>query len=101
MVKRMADIRAIVEKQRAYFAQGHTLPRAFRAAQLKRLGAWMERYDQAILAALHQDLGKSAYEAYLTEIAMVRQELSDARRHLRRWMKPRHARTAIGQLPGR
>lgn len=97
----MDDIRAIVAKQKAHFITGQTLPRAFRAEQLKRLADWMDAHEQDILSALSLDLGKSAFEAYLTEFAMVKQELSDARSHLRAWMKPKRARTAIGQIPGR
>ena len=68
--------------------------------QLKKLETWIDANEQAILDALHQDLGKSHYEGYLTEVAMVKQELKDAIRNLKKWMKPRRARTAIGQLPG-
>lgn len=54
--------------------------------------------SQAILDALHEDLGKSDYEGYLTEVAMVKQELTDALKHLRGWMKPQKVLTAMGQL---
>ena len=60
----------------------------------------MPENEQAILDALHEDLGKSDYEGYLPEVAMVKQELADALKHLRGWMKPKKALTAMGQLPG-
>ncbi len=96
----MLDFAKLVADQRAYFLTQATKPYAFRLNQLKKLEGWIIANEEAILDALHQDLGKSAYEGYLTEVAMVKQELKDAIRCLKKWMKPRRARTAIGQLPG-
>ena len=96
----MADFTAMVENQRKYFESQATKSYEFRREQLKKLQGWMTENEQAILDALHEDLGKSDYEGYLTEVAMVKQELADALKHLRGWMKPKRARTAMGQLPG-
>ncbi len=97
----MTDFSAAVERQRAYFLTQATKPYAFRLEQLKRLWAWIEKNEGEILSALRQDLGKSECEGYLTEVAMVKQELKDALRRLKRWMKPVRAPTALGQFPGR
>ena len=96
----MADFAAMVDAQRKYFDSQATKPYEFRREQLKKLQGWMTENEQAILDALHEDLGKSDYEGYLTEVAMVKQELADALKHLRGWMKPKKALTAMGQLPG-
>lgn len=96
----MADFEKMVSAQRSYFMTQATKPCAFRMQQLKKLMNWINTNEKAILDALESDLGKCAYEAYLTEIAMVKQELKDAMRNLKKWMKPRRARTGIGQLPG-
>ena len=96
----MIDMEELVAAQRAYFLTQATKPYAFRMQQLKKLKEWMEENEQDILDALEYDLGKSAYEAYLTEVAMAKQELKDAMHNLKKWMKPQRARTAIGQLPG-
>ncbi len=97
----MRDFTALVNEQRAYFLTQATKPYAFRARMLNALAGWIDAHEGDILAALTEDLGKSAYEGYLTEVAMVKQEIKDAKRNLKRWMRPQRARTAIGQLPGR
>ena len=74
----MADFTAMVENQRKYFESQATKSYEFRREQLKKLQGWMTKNEQAILDALHEDLGKSDYEGYLTEVAMVKQELADA-----------------------
>ena len=96
----MEDFTMLVARQRDYFLSEATKTYAFRLEQLNRLESWIDQNEQAILAALTQDLGKCAYEGYLTEVAMVKQELKDAKHNLKKWMKPRRARTGIGQIPG-
>jgi len=96
----VSDFTLLVASQRDYFLSEATKSYDFRIGQLKKLGHWIDQNEDAILSALHEDLGKSAYEGYLTEVAMVKQELKDAIHSLKKWMKPKRARTAIGQLPG-
>ncbi len=94
------DFTMLVANQRDYFGTQATKPYAFRLSQLQKLKAWIAENEKAIEDALYADLGKCAYEGYLTEIAVVKQELNDAIRHLKRWMKPKRVPTAIGQFPG-
>ena len=96
----VSDFTQLVASQRNYFLSEATKSYDFRLNQLQKLGRWIDQNEDAILAALHEDLGKSAYEGYLTEVAMVKQELKDAIHSLKKWMKPKRALTAIGQLPG-
>lgn len=96
----MDDFKKLVDGQRTYFLSQATKPYAFRMEQLRKIQHWMDRNEQEIMEALTQDLGKCAYEGYLTEIAMVKQELKDAIHSLKKWMRPRRVPTAIGQLPG-
>ena len=96
----MDDFAMLVASQRAFFLTEATKPYAYRMENLRKLAGWIDRNESDILQSLTQDLGKCAYEGYLTEVAIVRQELKDAVRHLKGWMKPRRVPTAIGQFPG-
>ena len=96
----MMDFEATLSRLREHFDSGATRPLAARLDSLRALERWLEHNEDAVLAALHEDLGKSACEAYLTEVAMIRQELRHARKHLPKWVKPQRARTALGQMPG-
>lgn len=60
-------------------------------ARVKRLRALKKlcvENEQAIFKALSQDLGKSSFEAYLTEISIVKDEIDHALKRLKRWMSP-------------
>ena len=60
-----------------------------RRAALDRLAKVVRRNEAAITAALATDLGRPEAEAILMDYLNILQEIRHARRHLRRWMKPR------------
>ncbi|MBQ6069601.1 MAG: aldehyde dehydrogenase family protein [Bacteroidales bacterium] len=84
----MEDIRAIVEKQRAYFRTGETLDVKWRIAQLKKLRAAVKSHAQEMEEALAKDLGRSAVEAYLCDVLPIVFEIDETIRGLRRWARP-------------
>ncbi|HUT49579.1 MAG TPA: aldehyde dehydrogenase family protein [Alphaproteobacteria bacterium] len=92
---------ASVERLRASFAAGRTRPAAWRRGQLAALEAMLDDHEGDFATALKADLGKSATEAYVTEIEFLRGEARRARRHLARWMRPRRVPTPLFALPGR
>ena len=53
-----AHIKALVEKQRNYFATGATKDLKFRKEMLKKLKNAISNNEQAITEALHKDLRK-------------------------------------------
>ena len=66
------EIDLLLERQRAYFQTGATLPVRFRKEMLRKLYAAVERYEERINRALKADLGKSAFEGYMCEVGLVR-----------------------------
>ncbi|MDR1748729.1 MAG: aldehyde dehydrogenase [Spirochaetaceae bacterium] len=93
------DITEMLVNQRRFFESGKTLPRQFRGEMLGKLREAILRKEQEILAALHEDLGKSDFEAYATEVSIVLNELAYVRKRLRSWMRPRRASAGIINFP--
>lgn len=93
--------RALLDVQKKYFATGVTRPLQFRLGQLEALYKALERHTPALEEALKQDLGKSRFESYASEIGMVLAGISHIRRHLARWMKPRTKLAPVQLFPGR
>ncbi len=75
-------IEALCRRQQEYFQAGKTLALDFRFQRLEALKSWMVSHEEAIQEALFADLGKSAFEAYETEILTAREELHYLRTHL-------------------
>ena len=96
-----ARIEALAAAQKASFRSGATLPEKFRRTMLRRLDAALTNWEQRLCDALWQDLHKSREEAVLTELSIVRGEIRQHLRHLRRWMRPERRPTPLKLLPAK
>ena len=95
------EIRALLERQRAYYHSGATLPVPFRIAQLKKLYAAIQKYEAEISAALTADLGKSRYEGFMCESGMALSEISHMIRHTKQYAKRKAVPSPLAQFPSR
>lgn len=93
------DAAALVRDLRSTFATGRTRSLRWRRAQLDAMLRMLEVEQAAFLAALADDLGKSADEAYLTEVGVTIAEIKNVQRHLEAWLRPRHVFPGLALLP--
>ncbi len=82
-------------QQKNYFNSGATYSYDFRIRQLKKLSELVSANEEKILEALFKDLHKSRFEAWGTEVGIIKTELNYFIRHLKEWMKPEKLRTPI------
>lgn len=94
------EISGVLEKQREYFYGNNTKPYENRLSALKSLKDSMLRHEEEILKALRDDLNKSKYEGYMTELGLCIQEVSYAIKHIKKWMKPVRKSVGVNALPG-
>lgn len=94
-------MKEIIEKQRAYYGTGATLPLEFRAEQLKKLKQALKEYEPKLLAALTQDLGKPPFEGYATELGILYEELNFTLKHFKAWARPKRVTTPIVHFPAK
>jgi aldehyde dehydrogenase (NAD+) len=93
-------ISRLVRQQRTFFGTGKTKAIEFRLEQLGRLKQAIKGQQEEILAAVKADLNKSAVEAYMTEISIVK-EIDYAIKHLRSWAKPQSVALPLDQMPAK
>jgi aldehyde dehydrogenase (NAD+) len=89
----------LLEQQRAFYASQQTKSLKFRVEQLKKFNQAIDKYEQKIADALKADLNKSFQEAYLTEISIVKQEISNHIKNIKRWAKPKRVPTPLHLIP--
>ena len=87
----------LLDKQKAYFQTGATLPVKGRIAALKRLRMAILSNEQRIYEALKADLGKSATESYMCEVGMTLSEINFMIKHVKKYAKDRRVRTPLAQ----
>ncbi|MFB3100999.1 MAG: aldehyde dehydrogenase [Gammaproteobacteria bacterium] len=98
-MKNEKEIIDIVSKQREYFNSSVTHAYEFRINELKKLKEGIKKFEGQFLAALKNDLGKSEFESYLSEIGFVLYDLSDTIKQLKKWMKPKRIKTPLLTMP--
>jgi aldehyde dehydrogenase (NAD+) len=96
-----AEIAAITQRQREFFATGATLDVNYRIAALKKLRKSLQDNEARIAAALRSDLGKSSEESYMCETGLVISEISYLLRHVRSFAKEKTVVTPLAQFPSR
>jgi len=95
------EMKQIVSLQREFFLSNVTKDIQFRKVQLKKLELAIIQNQDKIYAALKEDLNKSEYEAYLTEVSIVLNEIRYASKHLSRWVKPQKVKTPLSHFPAK
>lgn len=88
-------VSSIVNKQKAYFYNGHTRSIEVRKNNLKKLYEGIQRFEEEIFQALKLDLNKSVHESFTTEVGYVLKEISFQLKHISSWSKPKRVRTAL------
>lgn len=84
-----ADIRRVFDRQRDTALRLRSSTADERLARITRLRDTVLAHREAIRAAALKDFRKPPAEVDLTEVLPVVMEANDARRHLRKWMRPR------------
>jgi aldehyde dehydrogenase (NAD+) len=91
----------VVAELRQLFAAGLTRPLQWRLDQLHGIERLVTDRESEIAAALAADLGRSAAEAWLGDIASTKAEAAYARKHLKKWMRRKRSSLPVAQLPAR
>ncbi|WP_058535107.1 aldehyde dehydrogenase [Legionella saoudiensis] len=95
------DIHSIIEKQRAFAEAGIAKDINFRKQQLRKLKSLIKENEPLLYQAIHKDIKKSQFETYLTELALIYQEIDTAIKQVSKWAKPKKVKTDLANQPGK
>jgi aldehyde dehydrogenase (NAD+) len=90
-----ADVLKILNEHRKFFDNGKTKNVDFRIEQLYKLRKAITDNEELIITALHQDLHKSRYEAFTTEIGLLYTSIRIITKNLKKWAKPQRVPTPL------
>ncbi|HSC54040.1 MAG TPA: aldehyde dehydrogenase family protein [Phnomibacter sp.] len=94
--QQLADL---YQAQQQFFAAGYTRSFTFRKNQLRVLYRAIQRHESKLMQALHEDLRKSEFESFGTEIGIVLKEISHIQQNLRGWMAHKRQSTPLMFFP--
>jgi acyl-CoA reductase-like NAD-dependent aldehyde dehydrogenase len=94
-----ASVSVITKTLRGSFRDDKTRSKEWRVNQLKALQTLLTEGRKELCDAMTEDLGKSAFEGYLTEINLVEHEIHGALSNIDRWMAPDTVSTNLFNIP--
>ena len=78
--------------------QGHTIPMCWRIKHINNIENLIDNHKLEIINSLYSDLAKSKIEA-LSEILLVKQEITLVKNKLRSWMRPKNINPPFYYFP--
>lgn len=97
----MSTLGEKINEQRKYFSTNETKDIDFRINKLKKLREVLKNEEEKVFEALRKDLMKSTFESYVTEVAIVYDEINTQIKNIRKWSKRRRVKTSIVQFPAK
>ena len=99
--RQRSEIDRILQKQRAFFAEGKTYEISFRKAALKRLEASILAHEKEVCQALTEDLGKSETEGYMCEVGLTLAEIRGLYRNVKAYSKTKRVPVSMANFPAK
>lgn len=91
----MEDLKTRIPALRAHFDSGATRSYAVRRKALQDLRKAIKKHEEVLLTAMHTDMRKPRFEAYLGDIGLVYAELDHTLKNLKAWMRPEQPSTPL------
>src|SRR5690625_4105182 len=91
----------MIQEQQNFYFSGETRSVEFRKKMLEKLYDAILEHEDSIMHALQQDLGKSAFESYATEIGFVLSSISYMLKSIDDWVKPEKVKTPVHLQPAK
>ncbi|WP_313891477.1 aldehyde dehydrogenase [Psychrobacillus sp.] len=95
------QLNEMIEEHQAFFYTGITRTAKFRINQLDILKNTIKKYEKEVIQALHDDLRKSEFESYVTEIGLVYDNISYMKKNVEKWMEPEQVKTPVALMPSK
>ncbi|MDG1329101.1 MAG: aldehyde dehydrogenase [Flavobacteriaceae bacterium] len=89
----------IVSKQRTFFYTHKTKAIQFRLAQLNKLGTLLKSNEDLLYQAIYKDFKKSKFDTYVTELALLYQDLKEAKKNIHKWSRTKRVGTNMLNFP--
>ena len=95
MMTKIKFCQKILKNQKEFFDSKKTINPKIRIESLKKLKKTIIRYEDEIVIALKMDLGKSYAEAYMSEIAIIYNELNFFIKNTKKWTNRKRVSSSL------
>jgi aldehyde dehydrogenase (NAD+) len=95
LVEFMEQYQLLIKKQREFFLKGQTKDIVFREDALQKLRGLIKDNEKNLMDALKEDLNKSEFDSFITEIGIVLEEIRFTLKNFKSWAKPRRVKSTL------
>ena len=95
------EISKIINSQKHFFNTNKTKDVRFRIETLKKLKTILKKNEKNLYNSIYSDFKKSEFETYMSELALIYNELNDAIRNLKKWSKQKRVKTNFVNFPSK
>ncbi len=95
------EIKQLIERQRTFFKQGHTLDISFRIEVLKQILSLLYEYKDKFIEALKLDFNKPPFETIETEFLMIVNECKYMIKNIKKLTKIKKVSTGLINFPSK
>lgn len=97
----MMNIQEIHARQIQFFNTNTTKSVSFRVENLKKLKQVLRANENRLSEAIYLDFGKSAFETYATELAMVFHEINTLVKKTKSWSAKKYVASGLANFPAK
>ncbi|MGJ8666207.1 MAG: aldehyde dehydrogenase [Patiriisocius sp.] len=92
-------MKQIISAQRKFFTTHQTKDISYRVSQLDKLSKTLKNNQDALDKAIYDDFKKSKFETYITEMALLFNDIEEAKKNLSHWARKQKVSTNITNFP--
>ncbi len=91
----------IIQSQRDFFKTNTTKDINYRKQQLQKFENVLKANEQLMYDAIYKDFKKSEFETFTTELALIYNDIKEAKKSVKKWSRKRRKRTNLINQPGK
>lgn len=95
------DIKSILSQQTQFFKTNKTKSIDYRINQLKKIKNTLKENEELLYAAIYADFGKSEFDTYISELAIIYAELNNFIKNIKKWSKVKRVSTGLANFPSK
>ena len=92
---------SLFKSQKEYLDKVGIISLEKRIKSLNKLKEVIKKYEKDICSALYNDLGKSEFESYVSEVGFIYNSIDYTLKNIRKWAKPKRVKNEIAQFSGK
>ncbi len=92
-------MKQLVAQQKSFFNSHATKNISFRIKQLDMLQAVLKGNEAILNEAIYKDFKKSKFDTYVSELALLYNDIKEAKRNIKKWSKRKRVSTNILNFP--